>query len=193
MKEFRSLSSLVACSFPLALAACGGLTLDESPTPAGSDHGNATTNVPPSTLPIPTFVADSETCFSGVTPSAESALEPRDRYDSLSLVEVRFVDECSGLGGTWLLGRGLEEARPRVFLGDHGCSLWDSNQPPRGRYAIARHSQTAAWFRGPEDACVTFDGAPNFGTDQFTRAMVVFETQADALLYAAQKGLELDR
>ncbi len=132
----------------------------------------------------PTFVVDGSTCSTGVTPSAEAAVTRADG-DELAVVEIHFVEECTGLGGTWVLGREVDSHR-RFFLGAHGCRLWKST--PSGAYGVVRYRQTAALLRTPDGACVGLPGERRVESDQSTYGFVVFATRAEAEVFAAARG-----
>lgn len=155
------------------LAACGGRSaIEPHAEPAGPSAA------------APTFVMDRSSCTTGITPSAQAATT-LDDGDELAVAEIHFVEECTGAGGTWVLGRDVHSHR-RFFLGEHGCRLWES--PPAGQYGVVRHRQTAALFLTPEGVCVAFPGDERLQTDQSTSGFVVFATRAEAESFATERG-----
>lgn len=154
-----------------SLVACGGATAGEAPATGQRS--------------APTFVLDRAACTTGVQPSAEAATAKEDASDLISVAEITFVDECTGLGGNWIIGRDIVSDR-RFFLGAHGCRLWSS--PPAGTHAVVRHRQTAAMFHTPSGACVAFDGEESVSSDQSTSGLVVFATLGDAKAFASERG-----
>lgn len=153
------------------LFACGGATADDTS--------------PGSTGAPPTFVMARDTCSTGVQPSADAALAKADSSEAISVAEIRFIDECSGLGGHWIIGRDISSDR-KFFLGAHGCRLWSS--PPAGSYAVVRHAQTAGISFTPSGVCIRFDGEDSVRTDQSTSGIVVFTALEDAKAFASARG-----
>ena len=133
----------------------------------------------------PTFVVDRAACTTGVQPSADAATAREDASDLIAVAEIMFVDECTGLGGNWIIARDILSDR-RFFLGAHGCRLWSS--PPAGSHAVVRHRQTAGMFSTPSGACVAFDGEESVRSDQATSGIVVFATLEDAKAFASARG-----
>lgn len=115
------------------------------------------------------------------------------RVDTSYVVQWTLVDECTGLGGQYVVAKDLDGSR-RFFLGGHGCyALPTAEFPtfpaPPLRYGVLRGIQTAALFTaGP---CIDLpadppDPSPNpttvdeIQTDLNAEILEVYETLEDA-------------
>lgn len=155
--------------FVLASSACGGIV------EAQRDFVE----------PASTLVLDERSCLEpDATVTAERATTLRDPRDALAVAEVLLLEECTGLGGSWVIGR--EVAGSRTFaIGGHGCRLWTS--PPVGAFAVVRYRDTDEVFSTPPGACVAFPGEDVVSTRQATSGLVLFEDRESAETYAAAR------
>jgi hypothetical protein len=151
------------CLFVLILAGCGTRTLD--------DLSNATP-------PLATYNRDEKSCAAPVHSAPEDELRVRDSGEGNAVVELAFVNECTGLGGQYILSRAVDGSR-YFWLGAHGCTTWET--PPEAKFGVVRYAQTAALSNLPEGACLTLPGAPaRITSDVTVRAVAVFATRSEA-------------
>ena len=175
MMRARACFPVLLAALAWALFGCGG----------GVDGGrDGREEVGGSAAPA-TLVVNERSCETGSTPSAREATEAQDPSDTLAVVELFLLDECTGLGGHWVLARELDAHR-RFFLGAHGCRLWDT--APAARFGVVRYRQTAGIRSTPEGACIAFAGERVVQTDQSTSGVVGFVTRADAESFATERG-----
>ena len=147
----------------LILAGCGTRTLED---------------LSRATPPLAVYGRDDKACAVPVSSDPEAELRPKDAGEASAVVELVFVNECTGLGGQHILARELGGAR-YFWLGAHGCVTWET--PPAAKFGVVRYAQTAALFNLPEGACLTMPGAPAIITsDAATRSIAVFATQGEA-------------
>jgi hypothetical protein len=64
--------------------------------------------------------------------------------------------------------------------------LWA--ETPRATYAVIRYSQSAGFFRGPENACVAFADRTEIVSDSTVGGLVTFETLDAAKEFARSYG-----
>ena len=150
----------------------------------GSVDGGEPTGATVSGAPV--LVLHAGSCKGGATVGAQEALRARDTSETLAVVETVLVEECTGLGGQWVLGRELDGER-RVLLGGHGCRLW-GDAPPAARFGVVRSAHTANLVKTPDGACVAFPGERTLQSDQTTSGVVAFESRADAERFATELG-----
>ena len=167
----RRLPGRLTLASVLALSvACGRSELDdvEAVTP------NLTPD-PPVTSP-PTAVYVRPTADSCPRPGVEADLRPQP--EDLRLVELRILEECSGAGGQWIIGR--ERGTRDVMLGEHSCYFAPTTLPePVPGLVVVR--QTAGLHQGPLGWCIVdADGVEPVRSDVLTRVAAVFTTWADA-------------
>ena len=103
------------------------------------------------------------------------------------------LDECTGLGGQYVVAKDLDGPR-RFFLGAHDCRALTTPDlptfpPPPLRYGVLRGTQTAALFTaGP---CIALPGEPpdpsptptrvdEIQTDLIAEVLEAYETLEDA-------------
>ncbi len=159
---------------------CGRSALFEEPQP--DEPGWAANEQP-------LYVFRGDGCPSAGT---ERDLEPA-RYERLAVVRFRAVEECSGEGGEWLIGRQIDSSRD-YFVGGHACFFLpeDLRKPGSTWFGLVRFSQTAGLFRTPEGWCVTnADGRQPVTTDSRSLAWGVYRTEQ--LARAALARLESKR
>jgi hypothetical protein len=143
---------------------CGGLTkLEEADPGPGGTPGKAPTWVAP---------ARGQRCNNMLLAQASPS-------DQVIVTKVVFQDECSGLGGQWVLTEGSKQ----FFVGGHGCDLWGTE--PSGKYAVVRYQQTAANNCYSTDPCIKQPGrAPGeVCSDSRVTGLWVFDSEADAKLF----------
>lgn len=159
----------------LCLVACGRSELVEEFSP------DAAVVTPPPMKPEvkkPLWVFEMSRCPMAAN---EVALKP-SAGERVFAVEVRAQEECSGLGGEWLIGRELD-ARRDVMLGGHGCFfvprelLTKSSQT----FGVVRVAQMAGVLRAPEGWCInTLDGREPVESDVRVIAFGIYESEAAA-------------
>jgi hypothetical protein len=157
--------TVCALSVSIALSACGGGVEDKSAPPV--------------------LTLDQNSCTTGAIPSAQEAAADLDPSDELAVAELFLLDECTGAGGHWVLGRELDSYRV-FFLGAHGCRLWSTT--PVAPFGVVRFRQTAGIFSTPEGACIAFAGERNARSDQSTSGVIAFGSRADAESFATARG-----
>jgi hypothetical protein len=147
----------------LILAGCGTRTLED---------------LSRATPPLAVYKSDEKTCAAPVHSAAEDELRVKESGEANVVVELAFLNECTGAGGQYILARAVDGSR-FFWIGAHACTTWET--PPTGKFGVVRYSQTAALFHLPEGACLTMPGAPDLiVSDASTRAIAVFATQAEA-------------
>lgn len=164
-----TLASVVALSL-----ACGRSELDdvEAVTPSFTPD-------PPITTP-PTAVYTRPGDSRCPRPGVEADLRPQ-ADEELRLVELRILDECSGAGGQWIVGR-ERGTRRDVMLGEHACYFAPMPitvlEPVPGLVVVR---QTAALQQGPLGWCIVdAEGKEPVSSDVQTHVAAVFTTWADA-------------
>lgn len=160
----------------LLLVACGGrtpLALDDE---AAAADGS----------PEPTAVYAYQ---SGICPvdlhGDLTVMEAPKGSDSFVVVQIVFGDECTGLGGQYVLGREVSGSRA-YWLGGHGCQFFSPallDDPPV--YGVLRTTQTAALKQLDPALCLGFPGEPaGLSTDSSTRAVAIFGSLDEARRFA---------
>lgn len=126
----------------------------------------------------PLYVFTGSNCPSRGT---ESDLAP-NRFEGLALVRFRVVEECSGAGGEWLVGRD-ESGVKDFFVGEHACFFLppDLRDQSPERFGLVRYSTTAALHQTPEGVCVTdADGQGPVMTELRSIAWGVYRSEEGA-------------
>lgn len=194
--SFASLASLASvASLACSVWACGGrIEAEES----GAVTTPGTTS-PPEPAP-PTnrtaapqaaglFVPDDEYCARASRNASTSAgdLRPRSNVEDVAVVAVSVAQECSGLGGEYLLARDLHGPQ-KYWLGGHGCGATKLLSKLNGAFGVVRYMSTSSVLTIPAHVCVSFPGEdPDqpLVTPTKIRAIALFETQADAEAFAS--------
>jgi hypothetical protein len=145
------------------LAGCGTRTLEDLSS---------------ATPPLAVYTRDEKACAVAANGAPEDELRTGDAGgESTAVVEVGFANECSGLGGQYVLARTVDGSR-YFWLGAHGCATWET--PPLAKFGVVRYS-TAAAAELPDGACLTMPGAPaKITSDASVRAIAVFATRSEA-------------
>jgi len=150
-------------AYAVSCAGCGTRTLED---------------LSRATQPLVVYERDDKGCAATTIDAAEDELRPKEAGESTAVVELIFANECSGLGGQYVLARAVDGSHS-FWLGDHGCLTWQT--PPNAKYGVVRYSQTAALFDLPAGACLTFPGGSDGArSDAQTRAIAAFGTRAEA-------------
>jgi hypothetical protein len=164
----------------LASSACGGrVEGDGSPPSTGAE---------PSTQATALYVADPRS--SCATPASLDAvtteLRPA-RFEETAVVELSVAEECTNLGGQWLLGRDVHRASSKFWLGGHGCRTVPFAVDGSARYGVLVYVPTDRVGIIPPGVCVSFAGnAPGTSSASPTdvRAIAAFATLAQAEAFA---------
>ncbi len=144
----------------------------------------------PEETPHPTalIVRIESGCVEARPPGDAKALLTSDPGDRIVVAEVFFASEqCTDLGGDYLLARELDEWATTHWLGGHGCRFSANLMSASGqRFGVLRVSQTAGIFQVAAGACVGFPNA-EFGlrTSTIGKAAALFNTEADARAFAS--------
>jgi len=160
------------------LASCGGRTdvpaIDQSPAAA---------------LPSALYVADDGCAKEAAAETAATALKPGESGEEIAVVEIAYAEECTGLGGQYILAREVDGSRS-FWLGNHGCNfLTPGLVGSATTFSVLRYRATAALFTIPSGVCVSFPGEPDgFSSDSRVEALAVFPTREAAKLFT--EGIE---
>ena len=164
---------LLVALLPL-LASCGGRidvpAIDRPPAAA---------------LPSALYVDDDGCAKEVAAETAAAALTPVESGEEVVVVEIAYAEECTGLGGQYILAREVEGSRS-YWLGNHGCNFLASGLVGSATtFGVLRYRQTAALFTIPAGVCVSFPGEPDgFSSDSRVEALAVFPTLEAAKLFA---------
>ena len=156
------------------LASCGG----RSDVPAIDKP-------PAAALPSALYVADEGCAKEVAAETAATALTPVDSGEAVAVVEIAYAEECTGLGGQYILAREVEGFRS-FWLGNHGCNfLAPGLVGGATTFGVLRYRFTAALFMIPVGVCVSFPGEPDgLSSDSRVEALAVFPTLEAAALFA---------
>ena len=111
----------------------------------------------------------------------------KDFRQSLALVEVEPVEECSSVGGHYLTFQEVGSSR-QGWLGGHTCFMWQGSAPTSlGAFGVARFVQTAAILSTQPGWCIHAPGSTVDGisSDRVFSAVATFSTLADAEAFLA--------
>lgn len=162
----------------LALASCGGRSdvpaLDKPPAVA---------------LPSALYVADEGCAKEVAVETAATALTALDSGEEVAVVEIAYAEECTGIGGQYILAREVDGFRS-FWLGNHGCNFLAPGLVGSAMtFGVLRYRFTDALFMIPVGECVSFPGEPDgLSSDSRVEALAVFPTLEAAALFA--KDLE---
>lgn len=187
----------------LLTAACGGTVVFDddagggSPGAGGSGAGATGAGGSPSITagpapevpaPLALYVADREGCgLEAPVAEAEATMSLDDSgLVALHVVDLAFVDECTGAGGQYILGRTPDGTRA-MWLGAHACYFFEPELVGASiRPGVARTRLANAPVETPRGACVSFPGEDGTLTsDLRVEAIAVFATRDDALAFVA--------
>jgi len=179
------------------LVACGGTVVfeeaagDGGPGAGGSGAGGSPSitagPAPDAPAPLALYVSDREGCgLEAPIAEAEATMRLDGGGAELHVVDLAFIDECTGAGGHHILARTVDGS-DEMWLGAHACSFFAPELVGGAiRPGVARTRQTAALFETPEGACVSFPGEDGTLTsDLVVEAIAVFATRDDAIAFAA--------
>lgn len=173
MARSRIAALVFALSFCSVAAGCGARsTVLEGDPNAGS-------------APVAIYVPDGAGCADEKPVSAAVEVMTPDAGDEIAVVDITFAEECTGLGGQYVLARDLDGVK-RYWLGGHGCQFLEQFSNTLGLvYGVVRYQVTAGISQIPSDVCVGFpDETPGMETDATTLAIAVFETLSGAQAFA---------
>ncbi len=156
------------------LASCGG----RSDVPAIDKP-------PAAALPSALYVADEGCAKEAAAETAATALTPADSGEAVAVVEIAYAEECTGLGGQYILAREVDGFRS-FWLGNHGCNfLAPGLVGGATSFGVLRYRFTAALFMIPTGVCVSFPGEPDgLSSDSRVEALAVFPTLEAAAQFA---------
>lgn len=117
--------------------------------------------------------------------TAATALTPPDSGEAVAVVEIAYAEECTGLGGQYILAREVDGSRS-FWLGNHGCNfLAPGLVGGATTFGVLRYRFTAALFMIPTGVCVSFPGEPDgLSSDSRVEALAVFPTLEAAAQFA---------
>lgn len=136
--------------------------------------------------PVALYVPDGGGCADEKPISAAvDVMTPAGSGEEIAVVDITFAEECTDLGGQYVLARDLDGVK-RYWLGGHGCQFLEQVVNEVGLvYGVVRYQVTAGISQIPADVCVGFpDETPGLETDATTLAIAVFETQSGAQAFA---------
>lgn len=157
-------------------SACGGRIESDGSAPAGATN--------PATQATALYTADPRS--SCATPASLEAVATELRptgFEQTAVVELSVAEECTGLGGQWLLGRDVRRASDKYWLGGHGCRTVPVAQDGSARFGVLVYWPTDRIGAIPAGVCVSFPGnAPGTSSMSPTdvRAIATFATLAQA-------------
>ena len=140
---------------------------------------------PAAALPSALYVADEGCAKEVAAETAATALTPVEGGDEVAVVEIAYAEECTGLGGQYILAREVEGSRS-YWLGNHGCNfLAPGLVGDTTTFGVLRYNITAALFTIPAGVCISFPGEPDgLSSDSRVKALAVFPTLEAAALFA---------
>lgn len=188
------------------IAGCGGKTDDETTTampspsapsaPPGSPTSPRNPSAPPpapaapAALYVPAGDGANEYCAK-LTPSSEATatLTPQGTTAQLTVVAIKYADECTGAGGQYILARDVYAPFEKHFLGEHACYAWET--PPNLAWGVLQYHPTSSQRTVSKDVCVAFDeqnAATGLVTASVVRGVGLFASRAEAEAYAKSIG-----
>jgi hypothetical protein len=175
------------------MAACGGTVVFEDETETESETVAAGGTLGSLSGPSALWIADREGCgLEAPVSEAEAVLATDDDGgDVLLVVDLAFIDECTGAGGQHILAR-TPDGSSEMWLGAHACRFFDPSRIDGEVHAgLVRGEQTAGLQQTSADACVTFPGevAPLASSVTVT-AIALFGSQAEAKSFVDTHGLD---
>lgn len=198
MRVALPLATLACATAFVSIAACGGRVDDGNGTSGTSGAGGPSQR--PSPVPAPgatdpaaprpgasgLYVPDDKQCARGSADSASVVLRPRDSLEDVAVVELSVAQECTGLGGEYLLARDLHSSR-RFWLGGHGCGSTKLLYGLATTFGVVRYMNTSSVLTIPAGVCVSFPGEDAdeaITTATKIRAVASFATQSEAEAFA---------
>jgi hypothetical protein len=115
-------------------------------------------------------------------------MRPHSTFEDLAVVELGFAEECTNLGGEYILARDLHADR-KYWLGGHGCGATKLLFDAPKAYGVIRYVNTSSVLTIPAGVCVAFPGddpGHSIWTPTKVRALARFESQDAAEAYAAE-------
>jgi hypothetical protein len=165
----------------VALAACGGRIESDG---SGSAPGSA---ADPATQATALYTAGPNACPSAASLDAITKEVRPERYEETAVVELSVAEECTNLGGQWLLGRDVHRASNKFWLGGHGCRTVPFADDGSARYGVLVYRPTDRIATIPPSVCVSFPGnAPGTSSSSptYVRAIATFATLPQAEAFA---------
>jgi hypothetical protein len=175
------LLSVLAALLGTAASACGGRVAGDETAPS--------TGADPATQATALYLAGPRP--SCATPASLDAVTTELRpapNESNAVVELSVAEECTNLGGQWLLGRDVHRASDKFWLGGHGCRAVPFAADGSTRYGVLVFTITDSIPTIPPSVCVSFPGnAPGTSSASSTavRAIATFATLAQAEAFAS--------
>jgi hypothetical protein len=163
------------------LGACGGL-VEEPPT------SNAASSPTATSAPTGFYVPDDRLCARASGDTTTNDMRPQSSTEDLAVVELGFAEECTNLGGEYILARDLHADR-KYWLGGHGCGATKLLFDAPKAYGVIRYMNTSSVLTIPAGVCVAFPGddpGHSIWTPTKVRALARFENQDAAEAYAAE-------
>jgi hypothetical protein len=171
--------SLLTALIGAAGSACGGRVAGDEAAPATD----------PATQATALYLADPRS--SCATPASldtvTTELHPA-RNEDTAVVELSVAEECTNLGGQWLLGRDVHRAESKFWLGGHGCRTVPFAADGSARYGVLVYTPTDHIGTIPPSVCVSFPGnAPgsSSASPTYVRALATFATLTEAEAFAS--------
>lgn len=172
------LLSVFSALVGIASSGCGGRIESDGSGPSGA------TATDPAEQATALYTADPRS--SCATPASLDAVATELRpagFEETAVVELSVAEECTGLGGQWLLGRDVRRASQKFWLGGHGCRTVPVAEDGSARFGVLVYWPTDSISVLPAGACLSFPGnAPGTSSMSPTRvrALATFATLAQA-------------
>lgn len=166
----------------IASAGCGGRVEGDGSAAGGGGGGIGTANAAKEATAL--YVADPKS--SCATPARVDGVATELRpagFEETAVVELTVAEECTNLGGQWLLGRDVRRASNKYWLGGHGCRTVAVANDGSARYGVIVYVPTDSIGSIPPSVCVAFPGnAPGTVSASPTRvrALATFATLVQA-------------
>lgn len=174
-----TLSTVVSC----AALACGGQTL--------ADDG-ARADGQTSAVAVYTTASSDRCPAATATTRASEILKKEYASEEIAVVAITYEDECTGLGGQYILASDVSAPRQRYFLGAHGCSEWtfDKGSSAAPAWGVLRYQVTDSIQKIPAGVCVgnATNQAQGIITSAGVRGIALFTSRSSAETFARSVG-----
>jgi hypothetical protein len=185
-----SVVCLIAVS--VAAAACGGVVDDGPRDDDGASVGT----------PLAFYTSDpGDRCpLAAPVENARVGLTRKYTSERYAVASITFADECTGLGGQYILAKDLYEEsiafQGKYFLGGHGCRAWEIGPGmnaggPTLPFGVVRYTPTNSIQEIPPGVCVAIDeGNRERGitTSAAVHGIALFATRIEAERFARSLG-----
>jgi hypothetical protein len=132
-------------------------------------------------------VPDDAYCARASRGRAREALRPTDASEDVAVVTLSVAQECTGLGGEYLLAVDVKTAN-KYWLGGHGCASTKVLTALPSVFGVVRYMNTSSVLTIPPNVCVSFPGedpTASLTTPTKVRAVGLFDSRDEAEAFAA--------